>query len=406
MKLPLLTTFVADAKTLETALQHGADRLILEDSKLSVRSYSDDFAVPHFDKLIRLSEQAVQLKPDVELCAHCDIMMHNKHFAVLERLLETLEQTPIRVVRVQDPGLLGWFREHAPQYTVHLATETGNNNQYSIVFYVKQGAVQQTLTNEMTHPVMADVMSQLVGQWETLVQGPLLIQYTYRRLMAGRLAQPGQTSEDMAPIVHKEAYDHHQSKYPFVFYDNPHGHLMYFWADRCLIKYLPTLLSLGLDSWLIDARGESLDYLAAALDIYGQERNRYGEDPQFYQGASKEQWQLMNQVARRPLKAGFFLANRTDYVKRRGVALRSQKVLGRVVDVIKGHSIVVELRAEIRLGQHVLYRTPENREASVTINRLRLLNQQEVNVASAGELVCLEWTSKVVAQSLLLERGD
>jgi hypothetical protein len=76
--------------------------------------------------------------------------------------------------------------------------------------------------------------------------------------MAGFHTQRGESEalpEQLETITHKIAIDPTRKAQKFPFYDNPHGHLMYFWADRCLLKYIIDLVALGLDSWLVDARG-------------------------------------------------------------------------------------------------------------------------------------------------------
>ncbi len=404
MRIPLLTTFIATVDQLKKALEAGADRLIIEDSKLSVRSYSDDFSLLHFDKAVTLAEQAREIRSDIELCFNCDVMIHLKHTPLLKAMRDSLRKAKISTVRIQDPGLIGWFKQHAPEFVIHLATETGNNNHESLRFFKRQGVFQQTFTNEMTYEGMKEVMLKVEGPWELQVQGPLLIQYTYRRLMVGQIAASDDDPDTLAPVMYKVAYDTTRDGRPFPFYDNPHGHFMYFWADRCLLKYMPQLMDLQLDSWLIDARGKSLDYMVAALEVYRYEAEalmRLGQDIYRMRPLSLSKLQ---DTAQRPFKAGFFLANRTDYVKRRGVALRGGKVLARVVDVVKGKCVVVEVRSLLQQGTKALYRTPENRECLVDIQEIKLLNETQVGCVEAGELVKLPWTPRVVPQSLLLER--
>ena len=86
MKKPLLTTFVGSEETLLAAIEAGADHLILEDSKLAVRSYTDDFLIPGFEKIKTLTCLARYRMALIDLSVNVDEMIHDKDFALLDVL--------------------------------------------------------------------------------------------------------------------------------------------------------------------------------------------------------------------------------------------------------------------------------------------------------------------------------
>ncbi|OED35384.1 hypothetical protein AB834_04660 [PVC group bacterium (ex Bugula neritina AB1)] len=407
--LPFFTTFASTEEQLICALEAKADRIILEDSQLSVRSYHDDPIDLGFEKIVRLVNLAREVNPEVNLIFNADSMIHDKNLSTLKALVQVLRKLSVKCLRFQDPGSIIWCKENAPDFCIHLATETGNQNVLSLQFFHDQGVVLQTLNNELPYDAISVIRENIKGDLELLVQGPLLIQYTYRRLMLGQNNPEGTNFETSAGITNKVAYDLGRGGRPFPLYDNAHGHFMYFWADRCLLRHMEILISLNLDSWLIDARGESLDYLKESLLAYRLKASQViSTTKAMEEGVPAEKNEdvekKLKSFAQRPFKAGFFLANKTDYKKRRGVSMSGEKVLGRVVEAMKGSHIAVELKSTLNIGLKGFYKTPENKELSVHVQKIETVDGEELERATAGELVKLTWVSAVTVQSILFER--
>ena len=112
---PEITTFVGNEIQLINAIQCGADHLILEDSKVSIRSYTHDFNIFHFEKLALLALKARQLNPDLILSVNCDLLMHHRHENTLHELILILKKSKLDRIRIQDPGLIEFFKLYYPE---------------------------------------------------------------------------------------------------------------------------------------------------------------------------------------------------------------------------------------------------------------------------------------------------
>ena len=86
-------------------------------------------------------------------------------------------------------------------------------------------------------------------EFEIQVQGPILIQYSNRRYIAGFKSQSGlkPVNPDTDPIIKKIANDEEFPTRLYPFYDNPHGHFMYLFYDRCLINQIEKLKKFAVD---------------------------------------------------------------------------------------------------------------------------------------------------------------
>ena len=105
-----LITYVGNESEIKTAITAGASALILEDSKVSIRSYQNDFDVPHVEKLGCLAQYARQLNPAINLSVNCDGLYHHQAFNQLNILLDTMKIHQLSTIRIQDIGLIPYLK--------------------------------------------------------------------------------------------------------------------------------------------------------------------------------------------------------------------------------------------------------------------------------------------------------
>ncbi len=358
----ILTTFASDETMVKSAVGAGVDRLILEDSQLSIRSFSENT-----DNIEALATLARSLSPTIELSVNCDVLAHHFHLPKIEKLIETMQRCSISLIRIQDPGLMTWLKEKWPDIKIHLATETGNLNLESIRYY-SQFADQQTLGNEMP---IADIQKALEidTKFEIQVHGPILIQYSYRRFMSG-------LTGNTKPIIRLSQDNQYPGRY-YKFYDNEHGHFMYLYFDRCLLKYVRDIQNIH--SWLIDARGENADYLESALRAF--------------QGIGEP-------VGPRPFKPGFFRVNNTD----QELMLKTHHtdgIIGTVVDIVPGKCVTLELQKPLKAGDALTVETPEGKSFSYVAEELKSLGGDALESSRPYRLVKIKWKKGFAQRSVV-----
>ncbi|NQY74584.1 MAG: U32 family peptidase [Candidatus Margulisbacteria bacterium] len=396
MVKPLLSTFCACTEWAEAAIKAGADHLILEDSKCSIRSYSHDFNTPDFKNVSKMAEKARAINPEILLSFNIDILAHQYHIETIQQLLITLKESNIQTIRLQDPGLVFLVRTIIPDAVFHLSTETGNLNRQSILFHTAQFQ-RQCLSNELPIKELRDISSSINTELEIQVHGPILIQYSKRRFMSHYLNNKDTQS---SVCIRKKAVDHEFKNRTFQFYDNPHGHFMFLHVDRCLIRHVPELVELDLTSLLIDARGESIQYLTQTLMSYRNERNDYMSNPESYQ--LKNQVSL-DEISPRPLKAGFFKINNTDKDWRNLHPTRSipHEIIGTVIDVVKNNWLTIELNTDLKIGENYTLLSPERKQRNVQLDCLLDAWGKPIQKGKEHQLVKIKWVKGIVPQSII-----
>lgn len=395
MSQAIISTFISTSEQLVAAYQAGARHFILEDSKVSLRSFHDDFSIPNFDKLAQLSHQARELDSSIALTANCDLLVHERHYPVLEGFVRALQESTLSSVRIQDQGLIPYFKSVLPNIQIQYAQETGNHNVKSAEYFA-QHCQHQSLSSELTYTEI-QAYTQLNTSLDIQVQGPLLIQYSNRRFMAGKDAR-----EDDNVATTKYAHDLDYPGREFVFHDNPHGHFMYVYFDRCLLRYIPELFKLNLAHWLIDARGESLEYLTTAITAYHAEQMRYTESPDSW-APHLETIHTLQSLSKRDQKPGFFRANQTDRGRKAPYADVPENAVyvGKLVDVIRDKWVTVEIETPLSVGDTLFVSTPRKKLISLTIKRMRDLKMQSIDASEGRIYVQLPWSKGMLSKSRL-----
>ena len=145
---PQLSTFVSSTTEVQMAIEAGASHLIIEDSKVSIRSFKNDFETPGFQKLIDLSDFARSLNPEIVLSANADFLIHDHQIPLLESLIQTMKQAQIPTLRFQDLGIVSYVKTHHPDIRLHFHPEIGFHNSEGIVA-VAPKLDYITLSNEL-----------------------------------------------------------------------------------------------------------------------------------------------------------------------------------------------------------------------------------------------------------------
>lgn len=392
-----MSTFISSKEQLHTAYKVGARHFILEDSKVSLRSFSDDFSSPEFGKLIDLANEARDLDSTLSLTANCDLLVHERHYPILETFVAALREANISQVRIQDQGLIPYFTSVIPDIKLHYAQEIGNHNVKGAAYYAKFCA-HQSLSSELTY-VEINEYTKLDSSLDIQVQGPLMIQYSNRRFMAGKESR----EDDVTPST-KYAHDKDYPGREFIFHDNPHGHFMYVYFDRCLLRYIPQLCELELDHWLIDARGESLEYLETTLRTYIAEQERYHNNPDNW-SPNLEALNAVQAVAKRDQKPGFFRANQTDRGRKAPYAdvPENAQLIGRLVDVIRDKWVTVECETLFSVGDSLYISTPRKNLITMEVKKMRDLDMQTIDSSESRNFVQIPWYKGMLSKSRLFK---
>lgn len=392
IKQPEFITYCATKQRVELAISAGATHLILEHSTYSIRSWTSDFNTDPLKHLNELMTYAKTLNKDIKLSIQCDIILHQQDIAGLKPFAVGINQLKPDYIRIQDPGLISFFKLNCPTIKLTYIQEMGNANTQSIQAYAGHTARQQ-FSLDVTAKAMKQIQNRVNTEFECYVQGPLLIQHSKRRYLA---EMDSNKSYDHASIIHRIAQDEDYPGRRFEFYDNPHGHFMFAYFDRCLLRQIPELVDLHCNGWVFDARGQSDEYLATALTLYKNEYHLYLNQKESYalESSKLDQLQL---VCKRAQKPGFFKANQTDRQRYNTHLPEDSEYLkiGRVLNIVKGKRLTIELQHDINTTMTLFAFHPKCLGLPIPCNQIWNLNNEVIEQTTGNKLVQLNWVKGI-----------
>jgi collagenase-like PrtC family protease len=389
---PEIITFCSTKAELDMAVSLGVDHVILDHPLLSLCSFIPPKATDSIHSLDELITYTKTQYPAITISVQCDILAHQKDLALMDTLAKIIQANPVDFIRVQDLGLLHFFSD---KVAVIYYAQMGNSSHVSIE-QLKHIASRQTLSMDIPYTDICTIQEKTKTPLEIVVHGHCLIQYSQRRFLTG-LAEE---SADHLNQIHVFAEDDDYPGRRFTFLDNPHGHFMFAYFDRCLLNDYDELSACKLTGWIIDTRGQDKDYQKACIQAYAMLKNNVSET------VFEPVLTTVKTLAPRPLKPGFFRMNQTDKRRFKKVAHQAHEsadIIGQVVDVITKKRITILLKQSFKKGECFAVIHPKVGQLQIEVTQCWDSDNNQCDGGEEGDLIQLSWV-KGIQQHALLKR--
>ena len=270
---------VGDMNMCLAAIHNGADAIYVGMPHFNARGRTTDFTTE-------------QLKEMIDLChlygvkvnlAFNVVIFEPELPAVIELLKEVLPTRPDALI-IQDVGLAKIVRQMAPDQVIHGSTQMTVTNYEAMNLLADLGIKRFVLGREVSLPEMKAIKEKTECELEVFVHGALCVAYSGQcftsESIGGRSANRGQCAQscrlEYEMIVDGEKRDLGAFKYLV----SP--------KDLCGIAEIPDLLSLGIDSFKVEGRLKTPEYVASAARNYREAIDRVGLKPREIEKAKTE----------------------------------------------------------------------------------------------------------------------
>jgi putative protease len=249
--------------------------------------------MPHFNARGRTSDLTVlELKEMIDLChlygvrvnlAFNVVIFENEIADVVKLLKEVLPLGPDALI-VQDVGLAKIVRQMAPNQVIHGSTQMTVTNHEAMTLLSDLGIKRFVLGREVSLPEMKAIKEKTDNELEVFVHGALCVAYSGQcftsESIGGRSANRGQCAQSC-----RLEYD--------MFVDGQKrdlGALKYLVSpkDLCGIAEIPDLLNLGIESFKVEGRLKTPEYVASAARNYREAIDRVGLNDKQIENAKNE----------------------------------------------------------------------------------------------------------------------
>ena len=392
------------------AFLYGADAVYMGTSSLSLRSrvqVNDD----ELEKTINYAHNiGKKVYAAVNIYAFDD-----KYDEVIEQA-KRLSKIKVDGAIISDGGVVEIFKEYAPNIDIHISTQANIVSYHNANFWYNNGAKRVILGRELNKEQIKEIIEKTPADLETeiFVHGAICFGYSGRCFLSDFLASRSANLGDCAQScrwaynVYVEEKNNPGNLMPVD--DDEHGTYIFSSKDLCLIKEVPEIIEMGVNSLKIEGRLKTEYYLASVINTYRTAIDDYLNNPREYDYTKylKE----LEKTKTRGLTTFYFndRANK-DFQEYEGKQYNLEYEFGgKVIDYSEEKSII-EIRNKLSVGDTLEILIPGTINNYVfTIDKLWDTDTEEeiqtVNPGKLGQTVKLKLPIKCEKDWIIRRKKD
>ena len=340
MSHPEILAPVGTWEMLRAAVHNGADAVYIGMPGFNARGRAPTLEIDELGAMTRYAHLY-----GVRVSLAFNILLFEREMpSVIEALSEVLPLRPDAFI-VQDLGLAALIRHMAPDQAIHASTQMTVTNSEAIRLTEDLKLKRYVLGREVSINEMAKIKASTDKEIEVFVHGALCVSYSGQCLtsesLGGRSANRGQCAQSCRLpyelIVDGEKRDLGAKRYLV----SP--------QDLCGLEDVPRLVELGIDSFKIEGRLKSPEYVATAVRSY-KDHSVVG----LSKGEVTDHKEIMSRVYSRGFFNGWFDGVNHQKLVPALVSSHHGLYLGTVTNV-SADSVIVDTEAKIEAGDGIVF---------------------------------------------------
>ena len=282
MKKPELLAPAGSFEKAKTAFLYGADAVYAGTSSLSLRTRAE----MKDEDLAKTIEYAHEIGKKVYTAIN--IYAWDENYDEIKKQARMLEKLNVDGIIVADGGIVDLLKEEAPSIPIHISTQANIVSYHTANFWHKNGAKRVILGRELNKKQIKEIVSNTPMGLETeiFIHGAICFGYSGRcflsDFLAGRSANLGDCAQSCRWAYNLYAEEKNNPGNLMPVEDDDKGTYIFSSKDLCLIKEIPEIIDMGVDSLKIDGRLKTEYYLAVVVNTYRNAIDDYMKNPSGY----------------------------------------------------------------------------------------------------------------------------
>ena len=393
--------------SLASALKNGADAVYIGLEESNMRINASNFSVEDIGEASRMCRD---YNAKLYVCANT--IMKDRDIERLEKQLPLIKQNGADGIILSDIALIDMVIENGLE--AHMSVQENTTNSYALKALEKLGVKRAILSRELSLDEIKKMISKLKSdgskiQTEVFIHGAMCMAISGRCFLSYGLYGRSANCGDCLQPCRKEWTLHFEESgnddvinlaeskdESFIIsqaYDNTYRTNFFSPKDMALIEHIPELIDAGIDSFKIEGRARSPDYVATAVRVYRQAIDRYERDRENYEYDS--QWmEELEKVFNRGFDTGFYFdvpyetseSNQSRYVK---------KDIGKVVNYYNRIKVAeLKIWDDLRLGDEIMIQGPTTGSITHVIDSMQI-DGKAIEKAEKGSNVAIAIDEKL-----------
>lgn len=264
------------------AFQYGADAVYCGTSSLSLRTRAD----MGNDDLIKTIKYAHSIGKRVHVTLN--IFAWDEKYEEIIEMAKILNKEKPDAIIAADGGVIEVLKKYAPEVPIHVSTQANVVSLQDCLFWHKIGAKRVIMAREMNKEQLKYIMKNKPEDLEVEMFGHGSICFAFSGrcflsdFLCGRSANLGDCSQSCRWSYNLYAEEQNNPGQYMPIEINEHGTSIFSSKDLCLIKEIPEILEMGIDSLKIEGRLKTEYYIASVVNCYRNAIDDYMKNPESY----------------------------------------------------------------------------------------------------------------------------
>ena len=378
IKKPELLAGAGDWKMLTTAVNAGADAVYFGVEELNMRAKANNFEL---DKLSEVVDFCHENNVDAHLTVNA--IVFDDQNEKLDKLLRAAKNANVDMIIAWDMAVIDKTLEY--ELPLCISTQASISNANAAKVYQRLGAQRIVLAREVTLENIKHIKANLDMEIETFVHGAMCVAISGRCFMSHHaFGQSANTGECLQPCRREfEIYDKSGDTSFLIGEDYVMSP-----KDLCTIEFIDELIEAKIDSFKIEGRKRSPEYIHTAVSTYRKAIDLYFEN-KLNKETKHNMYKDLQKVYNRGFSSGFYFGTPSGdaYTERYGNQATTKKVyVGKVINYFKKSKIVhIRLEAGNLEINDSVYITGNSTGLVETTLQSLMQDEEQVNSAAKGD---------------------
>lgn len=291
---------------MDAAIGEGADAIYLGLKSFNARLRSSNFAFREFEAAVYALHRMGK-----KIYVAVNTVFTERESERLYRFLAYLDRVGPDALIVQDYGIIRMCREFFPNLALHASTQMNAESASAVNLLGKEGFKRVVLARELGIEEIREIKSKTNCSLEVFVHGALCVSESglclFSSFLGGKSANRGMCTQACRRFYTAQDSSGERGGYYF----SP--------CDLQLIDKIPELIEAGVDSFKIEGRMKSAEYVGSVVSAYRYVIDHYQENRKEAVAAAKRM--LSTDFARAKTSYWYGFKNVEEGVKNAGEAI-------------------------------------------------------------------------------------
>ena len=349
MKKPELLAPAGTFEKAKVAFQYGADAVYAGTSSLSLRSRAE-MQDNNLEDTIKYAHSIGK-----KVYAAINIFAWDDKYDEIRKQARILNKLKVDGIIVADGGVLEVLKEEAPDIDMHISTQANTVSAHACKFWHNNGAKRVILARELSKDQIREIVKNKPEDMEIemFIHGAICFSYSGRcflsDFLAGRSANLGDCAQSCRWNYNLYVEEQNNPGELMPVEQDEDGTHIFSSKDLCLVKELPEIFDIGVDSLKIEGRLKTEYYLATVINAYRNAIDDCFSDLKNYDYT--KYLNELNKVTTRSLTTFYFNdRNNKDIQEYEGKQYNPNYEFGGIVVDNSSEKILVEIRNRLQVG--------------------------------------------------------